>query len=272
MAPVSAPASAAAAHKSSLQQPRGSVRVQSSIEFVESISKEEAAKFDRIAASLIAKLDNVQDFDQGASGARLRYRRRATASWPHERPGAASRTCRAVRAWVGAALPQLTPKPLAPRRALIISVASARHKPGAPRGIRPGYLPPNPSQAQPLETPSLPSLPLFLNSTTRTLHATFADEAEEGEEDSELVPFGASAAQVAARQARLAQLRSSGVTGSSAAAAGAGDGGLSLSDGPDGAYTPRNKRRRKIPDEALPKVGVRRGAAGWRGLSCGVGL
>ncbi len=95
------------------------------------------------------------------------------------------------------------------------------------------------------------------------------DEAEEGEEDSELVPFGASAATVAARQARLAQLRSSGVTGSSAAAADAD--GLSLADGPDGAYTPRSKRRRSIPDEALPKVGLRpagpweQGVVGTRG-------
>ncbi|KAG2451766.1 hypothetical protein HYH02_003545 [Chlamydomonas schloesseri] len=145
VAPVSAPASAAAAQKSIVQQARGTVRVHSSIEFVESISKEEAAKFDRIAASLIAKLDNVQDYDE--------------------------------------------------------------------------------------------------------------DEAEEGEEDSELVPFGASAATVAARQARLAQLRSSGVTGSSAAAAGDAN-GMSLADGPDGSYTPRSKRRRKIPDEALPKVAI----------------
>ncbi|GLC45491.1 hypothetical protein PLESTM_001741600 [Pleodorina starrii] len=44
------------------QQQRSSIRVRSSIEFVEGISKEEAAKFDRIAASLVARLSDVQDY------------------------------------------------------------------------------------------------------------------------------------------------------------------------------------------------------------------
>lgn len=35
------------------------------MEFVEGISKEEAARFDRIAASLIAKIDQVEDYIEG---------------------------------------------------------------------------------------------------------------------------------------------------------------------------------------------------------------
>ncbi|GIL87075.1 hypothetical protein Vretifemale_15230 [Volvox reticuliferus] len=55
------------------QGTRDIIRVRSSIEFVEAISKEEATKFDRIAASLVAKLSNIQDhveedFDSGGDG------------------------------------------------------------------------------------------------------------------------------------------------------------------------------------------------------------
>ncbi|PNH03814.1 Protein TRIGALACTOSYLDIACYLGLYCEROL 3, chloroplastic, partial [Tetrabaena socialis] len=44
---------------------RGCVRAMSTIEFVEGISEEEAARFDRIAASLVARLTDVQDFIEG---------------------------------------------------------------------------------------------------------------------------------------------------------------------------------------------------------------
>ncbi|KAG2485786.1 hypothetical protein HYH03_015497 [Edaphochlamys debaryana] len=49
-------------------QLRGGVVAKSSIEFVEDISKEEAAQFERIAAALVAKLANVQDYVEDEEG------------------------------------------------------------------------------------------------------------------------------------------------------------------------------------------------------------
>ncbi len=52
-------------HYAPNSQRLSSVRAQASVEFVEGISKEEAARFDRIAASLIAKIDQVEDYIEG---------------------------------------------------------------------------------------------------------------------------------------------------------------------------------------------------------------
>lgn len=49
----------------SRQKRSSSCRVLSSIEYVDEISKEEAAHFDRIAASLVGRLENVQDYVEG---------------------------------------------------------------------------------------------------------------------------------------------------------------------------------------------------------------
>ncbi|KXZ52494.1 hypothetical protein GPECTOR_9g538 [Gonium pectorale] len=78
-------------------------------------------------------------------------------------------------------------------------------------------------------------------------------DLEDEDGDEQMLPFGASPAEAAARLTRIAQRRSAGSAGSSSSA---GGDGLSLAAGPDGGYVPRNKRRRKIPDEDLPKVAI----------------
>ncbi len=65
------------------------------------------------------------------------------------------------------------------------------------------------------------------------------------------MPYGATPEEAAARQAKVAARRSAGAASSSSGPGAAG--GLTLAAGP-GGYVPRNKRRRRIPDEYLPKV------------------
>lgn len=84
------------------------------------------------------------------------------------------------------------------------------------------------------------------------------------------MPYGATPEEAAAKQAKVAARRSAGAASSSSGPGAAG--GLTLAAGP-GGYVPRNKRRRRIPDEYLPKVkcgtaccmqlGVQHG---WRGM------